>query len=88
MSSEIIKTLDGCINKVITIKLRNKMTIQGNLQSFDQGMNLVLIDSTDMSNKNVVAHLNKILIRGDNIMTLSLPNKFNLLTTKDDDASI
>ncbi len=79
--------LDSCINKIITIKLRNKMTIQGNLQSFDQGMNLVLIDSNDISKKNVI-RLNKILIRGDNIMMLSLPStEFNLLTTKDDNVS-
>ena len=64
------------------------MTIQGNLRSFDQGMNLVLIDSNDISKKNVT-RLNKILIRGDNIMMLSLPSTtFNSLTSKDDDASI
>ena len=64
------------------------MTIQGNLRSFDQGMNLVLIDSNDISKKNVT-RLNKILIRGDNIMMLSLSSTtFNSLTPKDDDASI
>ena len=64
------------------------MIIQGNLRSFDQGMNLVLINSNDVSKKNVT-RLNKILIRGDNIMMLSLPSTiFNSLTSKDDDASI
>ena len=49
MSSEIVDTLDSYLNKVIVIKLRNKKTIQGNLQNFDQMMNLILTASKDFS---------------------------------------
>jgi len=71
MSSEIVKSLDGCVNKVILIKLRNGETIRGNLQTFDQHMNLYLTKSEDIT-KDKVEKLNNILLRGDNILVVSL----------------
>jgi len=71
MSSEIVKTLDGCVNKIILIKLRNGETIRGNLQVFDQHMNLYLTKSEDITNDKV-EKLNDILLRGDNILAVSL----------------
>ncbi len=71
MSSEIVKSLDGCVNKVILIKLRNGETIRGNLQTFDQHMNLYLTKSEDIT-KDKVEKLNDILLRGDNILVVSL----------------
>ena len=65
--------LNGHINKTIKIKLRNKSVIQGDLQDFDQMMNLVLTNSKDMSG-NTVKNLDKILLRGDNIIAVFLPD--------------
>ncbi|MGI9566962.1 MAG: LSM domain-containing protein [Nitrosopumilus sp.] len=76
MSSEIINTLDGYLDQVIMIKLRNKKTIQGNLQDFDQRMNLILTDSKDITGDNAKS-LDKVLLRGDNIMLVSLPDTPN-----------
>ncbi len=70
MSSEIDKILDGCINKVVLIKLKNNTTIQGNLQAFDQHMNLILTEVQDITEDNV-KNLNKIILRGDNILIVS-----------------
>ncbi len=83
MSSEIVKILDDCVNKVIVIKLRNKKIIQGNLQAFDQQMNLILTNSEDITEDNVKS-LDKIILRGDNIIMVSLPDKPNSLKPKDD----
>jgi len=70
MSSEIDKILDSCINKVVLIKLKNHTTILGNLQAFDQHMNLILTEVEDIT-EDKVKNLNKIVLRGDNILIVS-----------------
>ncbi len=74
MSSEIVKTLVSCINKVILIKLRNNQIIQGKLQTFDEHLNLILIESEDITDDKV-KNLDKIILRGDNVLIISLPKE-------------
>ncbi len=74
MSSEIVKTLVSCVNKVILIKLRNNQIIQGKLQTFDEHLNLILIDSEDITDDKV-KNLDKIILRGDNVLIISLPKE-------------
>ena len=73
MSSEIIKILDGCVNKVILIKLRNNRTIRGTLQTFDTYMNLTLSKTEDITDDEA-ENLDNILLRGDNIIAVYLPD--------------
>ncbi len=72
MSSEINKILDICVNKKILIKLKNHTTITGNLQIFDQHMNLVLTKVEDITEEKP-KNLDNIILRGDNILIVSLP---------------
>ena len=75
MSSNISsKLLSEFINKPILIKLRNKHTIKGILQIFDDHMNLVLEKTEDIISENEVVSLGKIILRGDNILIISLPS--------------
>ena len=83
MSSEIINTLDDYLDQVIMIKLRDSRTIQGNLQGFDQMMNLILTDSKDTTRDNV-KNPDKVLLRGGNIILVSLPD----ISNQKDDGSV
>ncbi len=72
MSSEIIQILDVCVNKEILIKLKNHTTIRGKLQTFDPHMNLLLTEVEDITEEKT-KNLDKIILRGDNILIVSLP---------------
>jgi len=74
LSSEIAKMLEGCVNKAIMIKLKNKRLIRGNLQAFDQHMNLILHKTEDITD-NETKNLGYIILRGDNIIAVYLPDK-------------
>jgi len=74
MSYEISTLMNNNKNKVISIRLRNTKTIQGILQDFDIHMNLTLKDAEDVSDEKP-EKLGTILIRGDNILTVSMPKE-------------
>ncbi|PJC50144.1 MAG: ribonucleoprotein [Nitrosopumilales archaeon CG_4_9_14_0_2_um_filter_34_16] len=72
MADEISTLMTNSKDKVILLRLRNAQTIQGVLQDFDIHMNLTLENAEDISDgKNI--GLGKILLRGDNILAVSLP---------------
>ena len=77
--------MDDYLNKVIVIKLKNKKTIQGNLQDFDQHLNLILTNSKDITDEDIKS-LDNVILRGDNVIMVSLHNKSNSLNPKDDDS--
>ena len=74
MSSEINKILDVCVNKVVLIKLKNHTTIRGKLQTFDPHMNLLLTEVEDITEEKP-KKFEKIILRGDNILIVSLPEE-------------
>ena len=73
MADEISTVMSSCQGKSILLRLRNTKTIQGTLIDFDIHMNLTLNNAEDISEEK---HLNlgKILLRGDNILAISLPS--------------
>ncbi len=72
MADEISTLMNKSKNKLILLRLRNKKTIRGNLQDFDVHMNLTLKEAEDISDDKVV-NLGTVLLRGDNILAVSLP---------------
>jgi small nuclear ribonucleoprotein len=74
MSSEIDKILDSCINKIILIKLKNRTILRANLKAYDQHMNLILTEVEDIT-EDKVKNLDKIILRGDNILIVSPQEK-------------
>ena len=72
MADEISTVMSSCQGKIVLLRLRNTKTIQGTLIDFDIHMNLTLNNAEDISEEK---HLNlgKVLLRGDNILAISLP---------------
>jgi len=72
MADEISTMMASCQGKTVLLRLRNNKTIQGALIDFDIHMNLTLDNAEDITEEK---HLNlgKVLLRGDNILAISLP---------------
>jgi small nuclear ribonucleoprotein len=74
MGDEISNLMSNNKDKVILLRLRNNKTVRGSLQDFDIHMNLTLEDAEDISDGKTIK-LGKILLRGDNILAVSLPDE-------------
>ncbi len=74
MADEISTLMNNSKDKVVLLRLRNVKTIQGILKDFDIHMNLTLDDAEDISEEKH-EKLGKILLRGDNILAVSLPEE-------------
>ena len=72
MADEISTLMKNNRDKVVLLRLRNKTSLQGILKDFDIHMNLTLEDAEDVTESNP-KKLGKILLRGDNILAISLP---------------
>ena len=72
MPIEIPTLFNNSKNKMIQLRLQNNKTIRGILQDFDIHQNLVLDDVDDISDAKAVK-LGKILLRGNNIIAISIP---------------
>jgi len=73
MADEISTLMRNNRTKSIFLRLRNNKTIKGSLVDFDVYMNLTLDDAEDVSDGKT-QKLGKILLRGDNVLTISLPD--------------
>ncbi len=73
MADEIATLMGQNRDKPVFLRLRNKKTIKGNLVDFDLHMNLTLVDAEDVTDEKP-QKLGKILLRGDNVLTISLPD--------------
>jgi small nuclear ribonucleoprotein len=73
MAEEIPTLMSNSKNKSVLLRLRNNKTIKGSLLDFDVHMNLTLDDAEDVTDEEP-EKLGKILLRGDNILSVSLPD--------------
>ena len=72
MADEISTLMRNSKDKIVLLRLRNTSSVQGILKDFDIHMNLTLEDAEDVTDGNS-KKLGKILLRGDNILLISLP---------------
>ena len=74
MVDEISTLMRNSRDKTVLLRLRNTTSIQGILKDFDIHMNLTLEDAEDITESNP-KKLGKILLRGDNILLISIPKE-------------
>ena len=74
MADEISTLMTNNKDKVVLLRLRNKRSVQGKLKDFDIHMNLTLEDAEDISEEKT-EKLGTVLLRGDNILAISLPEE-------------
>ena len=74
MADEISTLMGNSTDKVILLRLRNKKTLQGTLKTFDIHMNLTLDGAEDITDEKPVP-IGTVLLRGDNILAISLPEE-------------
>ena len=72
MAFEISTLLNNSKDKVVLLRMRNTKTIQGKLKEFEIHMNMTLDDAEEISDEKS-EKLGKILIRGNNILSISIP---------------
>jgi len=74
MADEISNLMNKNKHKSILLRLRNNKTVKGQLLDFDVHMNLTLENAEDIS-EDKTQKLGKILLRGDNILAISLDSE-------------
>ena len=74
MADEISTLMNNSKGKIVLLRLRNTTTIQGTLKDFDIHMNLTLENAEDITEEKH-EQLGKILLRGDNLLAVSLPEE-------------
>ena len=72
MADEISTLMNDSKSKDVLLRLRNNKTIHGILKDFDIHMNLTLENAEEISDEKPVK-LDTVLLRGDNILAISLP---------------
>ena len=72
MADEISTLMSSCQGKRVLLRLRNTRTVEGTLIDFDIHMNLTLENAEDITEEKHLS-LGKVLLRGDNILAISLP---------------
>lgn len=75
MATDIDRFLEKSVNKTILIKLKDNRTIKGDLNSFDEQMNLVLNNAVEIGKEKENTPLDDILLRGNVIVAVSLFNE-------------
>ena len=72
MSIDIsLKILSKSLGGTVLVKLRNGKLIRGQLQGYDQHMNLVLESAEELLSNGQSNRLGVIIVRGDNVVMVS-----------------
>ncbi len=73
MSEVTAKILEESLGKIVLVRLKGGKKLRGKLKGFDQHLNLVLEETEDITNAEKARKLGTIILRGDNVIIISLP---------------
>ncbi len=68
-----IKALENVLDDIVSIKLKDNRIFRGRLTRCDIYMNLTLADAEEMQGNQIMAKYGSILIRGNNILWIQIP---------------
>ncbi|RNJ77863.1 MAG: ribonucleoprotein [Nitrosopumilus sp. H8] len=74
MAQDIQTLMNASRGKIVLLRMRHGRSVRGKLKYFDVLMNLTLDDAEDVTKETPEA-LGTVLIRGDNILAVSLPDE-------------
>jgi small nuclear ribonucleoprotein (snRNP)-like protein len=69
-----IKALETQLNEIVSVKLKDQRIFRGHLTRCDMYMNLTLADAEEMENDQIKAKYGQVLIRGNNILWIQIPD--------------
>ena len=70
--------LKKILNEIITVELKNGVTVYGTLCKFDKSMNLYLKNVKKSLHKEKTVYFDSVSIRGSMVRYIILPNWINL----------
>jgi small nuclear ribonucleoprotein (snRNP)-like protein len=68
-----IKALELQLNDIVSIKLKDQRIFRGRLTRCDMYMNLTLADAEELEEDQISAKYGQVLIRGNNILWIQIP---------------
>ena len=68
-----IKALEQQLNDIVSVKLKDQRIFRGHLTRCDMYMNLTLADAEELEDENTKAKYGQVLIRGNNILWIQIP---------------
>jgi small nuclear ribonucleoprotein (snRNP)-like protein len=68
-----IKALELQLNDIVSVKLKDQRIFRGRLTRCDMYMNLTLADAEELEEDTTRAKYGQVLIRGNNILWIQIP---------------
>jgi len=73
MSGVVAEILDQSLGEMVVVRLKAGKILRGRLKGFDEHLNVVLAETEDITEAENVKKLGLIILRGDNVVLILLP---------------
>ena len=73
MSGVVAEILEQSLGEMVVVRLKAGKILRGRLKGFDEHLNVVLAETEDITEAENVKKLGLIILRGDNVVLILLP---------------